>query len=37
MALVTTYFSTDLDNLGLILVAIAVGTVLAVPAARRCR
>src|SRR3954471_17309001 len=35
IALVTTFFSTDLDNLVLILCAIAVGTALAVPAARR--
>src|SRR3954447_3477469 len=35
IALVTTFFSTDLDNLALILVAMAVGAALAVPAARR--
>jgi len=35
IALLTTFFSTDLDNLALILVAIAVGAALAVPAARR--
>src|SRR3954447_23489641 len=35
IALVTTFFSTDLDNLALILVAIAVGAAVAVPAARR--
>jgi NAD(P) transhydrogenase subunit beta len=35
IALLTTFFSTDLDNLVLILVAIAVGTAVAVPAARR--
>jgi NAD(P) transhydrogenase subunit beta len=35
IALLTTFFSTDLDNLGWILGAIVVGTVVAVPAARR--
>jgi NAD(P) transhydrogenase subunit beta len=35
IALVATFFSTDLKNLGWILVAIAVGTAIAVPAARR--
>jgi len=35
IALVATFFSTDLKNLGWILVAIALGTALAVPAARR--
>ena len=35
IALLTTFFSTDLDHLALLLVAIAVGAVLAVPAARR--
>jgi NAD(P) transhydrogenase subunit beta len=38
IALVTTFFSTDLDNLARILVAIAVGhRPVAVPAAARCR
>jgi H+-translocating NAD(P) transhydrogenase subunit beta len=35
IALVATFLSTDLKNIGWIVVAIAVGTVLAVPAARR--
>ncbi len=35
IALLATFFSTDLKNLGWILVAIAVGAALAVPAARR--
>jgi len=35
LALLTTFFAFDLDNLGPILIAIAVGSVLAVPAARR--
>jgi NAD(P) transhydrogenase subunit beta len=35
IALITTFFSTTLDNLGLILGAIVVGTAVAVPAARR--
>ena len=35
IALLTTFFSTDLDNLGWILGAMVVGSVVAVPAARR--
>jgi H+-translocating NAD(P) transhydrogenase subunit beta len=35
IALVTTFFSTDLDNLALIALAIVVGAAVAVPAARR--
>ena len=35
IALVTTFFSTTLDNLGLILGAVVVGAAVAVPAARR--
>ncbi len=35
IALVATFLATDLDNLGWILLAIAAGTALAVPAARR--
>ena len=37
LALLTVFFSTDLDNLVPILLAIAVGTAVAVPAARRVR
>ena len=36
IALVATFLSSDLKNIGWILVAIAVGTALAVPAARPC-
>ena len=35
LALLATFFSRDLDNLGLILLAVAIGSALAVPAARK--